>query len=381
VWQLPLLLRWPMALRLPPVCGVRVVVLRVRRRGMSMGSGVGRAAAQRRLPLHRRVAAATALPSRATQLPLWPFRRRRAVQLAAVANDGLPMMILHPQHRRASGGCGWATGHGSSERTSFAVTGASPPGSSSSGGAGTLRPLKIVSSGGGSDDGGDSGVEGGGCGCGLGGAPPGQREATVYVLGFMSPKSEQHQHPLAAHEKMIQGSSETLGGNAAASAAAAAEGPLASWAQAHGRLVRAHQWQPRAYSFEWASAGEDAYGHGGDESQLSPSPLQASARALRFLPVPAFTSTLVAARAAAVLLRLGSVRLALGPAGALALAADALVHAGRMVWQYRRAASNADGQAAIALATALAEMRAENGGRYEYVRVVRRPLCPFWRPF
>jgi len=161
------------------------------------------------------------------------------------------------------------------------------------------------------------------------------REVTLYVRGFMS----------VAREK-------------------SADEDTAAWRRSHEQLVRAHGWQPRAMAYEWKSVGVP---------EMLPSPLSYPLEKLRFLPLPAVTMA-AGARIAAVLLRArfgaaAATGATLGPLAAGALAADVLLHAGRLVVQYRQAAANSQREAEQ-LRQVLLELRRD----YDVVRVVAHSL-------
>eukprot|EP01051_Picozoa_sp_SAG22_P000808 SAG22_NODE_26_length_29806_cov_19.885381_10_plen_377_part_00 len=139
------------------------------------------------------------------------------------------------------------------------------------------------------------------------------REATVYVKGFMS-------------------SGET-------------EDDFREWAASHGRLCRAHAWQPDgAYGYQWNSHGQG----------YSPS---------FAFPVPAFSTA--AAMGAMRLLALARP----GPLIAAGLAADVLTNAGRLAVQFHTASTDATRQAEV-LAEVLHGLRKE----HDTVRLVAHSL-------
>eukprot|EP01043_Picozoa_sp_COSAG02_P075098 COSAG02_NODE_15328_length_1181_cov_1.321627_1_plen_371_part_01 len=161
------------------------------------------------------------------------------------------------------------------------------------------------------------------------------REVTLYVRGFMSVAREE-----------------------------TADEDTAAWRRSHAQLVRAHGWQPRAMAYEWKSVGVP---------EMLPSPISYPLEKLRFLPLPAMTMA-AGARIAAVLLRArfgaaAATGATLGPLAAGALAADVLLHAGRLVVQYRQAAANSQREAEQ-LRQILLELRRD----YDVVRVVAHSL-------
>lgn len=161
------------------------------------------------------------------------------------------------------------------------------------------------------------------------------REVTLYVRGFMS----------AAREDTV-------------------DEDTAAWRRSHAQLVRAHGWQPHAMAYEWKSVGVP---------EMLPSSISYPLEKLRFLPLPAVTMA-AGARIAAVLLRArfgaaAATGASLGPLAAGALAADVLLHAGRLVVQYRQAAANSQREAEQ-LRQVLLELRRD----YDIVRVVAHSL-------
>jgi hypothetical protein len=162
-----------------------------------------------------------------------------------------------------------------------------------------------------------------------------RREVTLYVRGFMSIAGED-----------------------------TADEDTASWRRSHAQLVSAHGWQPRALAYEWKSIGVP---------DVLPSQLTTPLEKLRFLPMPAVTVA-AAARIATVLLRArfgaaAATGASLGPLAVGALVADVLLHATRLVAQYRQAAATSE-QEAEQLRQVLVELRRD----YGFVRVVAHSL-------
>ena len=173
-------------------------------------------------------------------------------------------------------------------------------------------------------------------------APPqhDSREVTLYVRGFMSSAGAETGDDAApnAHEEC--------------------------WRKSHAQLVEAHGWSPHALAYEWKAVGVP---------DLLPAQLSRPLERLRFLPMPAVTIA-AAARVGMLLARarFGAAAaggLAIGPLAAGAVAADTLLHAGRLVAQYRQAAATSQ-QEAGSLRVEILKLRSS----HDVVRVVAHSL-------